>query len=70
MPGLIREEIDATALRRDVIGADIRTAVSRPTLCKAGRGQDPVEVDLDLGGDQVAGAFFAYLQAIDLLEAA
>jgi hypothetical protein len=67
---LVREEIGAAALGQDVAGAGIGAAVFRQSLCVTGRRQDPVEIDLGLGGDQVAGAVFADLQPVDLLKAA
>ena len=78
MHRLVREEIGAAPLRRDIAGASggasgdggVGAPVGRQPLRVTRGRQDPVEVDLGLGGDQVAGPVVADLQPIDLLEAA
>ena len=70
MRRLVREEIGAAPLRRDITGAGVGASDSRQTLGITGGRQNPVEVDLGLGGDEVTGPGFADLQPIDLLEAA
>src|ERR1700676_5465735 len=70
MRRLIREEIGAAPLRRYIAGAGVGAPLGRQTLCITRGRQDSVEVDLGLGGDQIAGPSFADLQPVDLLEAA
>src|ERR1700736_962775 len=70
MYGLVREEIDTTALGRDVTGAGIGVALGRKTLRIARWRQDTEEVDVGVGGDQVSRALLADLQPVDLLETA
>jgi len=68
--GLVREEIFAAPLGRNIARAGIGAAVGRQALRVAGRRQDAVEVDFGLAGDQVSSAVLADLQPVDLLETA
>ena len=51
MCGLVGEEIDTTALRRDVTGAGIGAALGRQPLRITRWRKDPIEIDRGVGGD-------------------
>src|SRR3954468_23274704 len=68
MWGTVREEILAERLGRNVALADIGALAGPQPLLVAGRRQDAEEVDLGIGGHEIAGAVLADAEPIDLLD--